>query len=160
MSKVDEYRQILRSLEDWDEYLLGESRLPGRRANIELARAVGEEADESLIERYLTYAEYDQKQIACPNCGSDQVQRRIDRIRIAKSEDRRIEDMVDPSQLAGFEDDPKALGRLMRKMGDEMGEDAGPEFDEVVSRLEKGEDPEQIERDIPELGDMSADFGY
>jgi putative FmdB family regulatory protein len=112
----------------------------------------------SRFERYLTYAEYGQKTVTCPTCGSAQVQRRIDRVRIAKSEDRRIEDMVDPTQLAGIEDDPRALGRLMRKMGDELGEDAGPEFDEVVSRLEKGEDPEQIERDIPDLGDGIANF--
>ena len=110
------------------------------------------------FERYLTYAEYDHMQVTCPNCGSDQVQRRIGRVRITKSEDRRVEDLVDPSQLAGIEDDPKALGRLMRKMGDEMGEDTGPEFDEVVSRLEKGEDPEQIERDMPDLGEGLSDF--
>ena len=42
---------MLRSLEDWDEYLLGESRLPGRRANIELARAVGNDPDIRWIMR-------------------------------------------------------------------------------------------------------------
>jgi len=110
------------------------------------------------FELFLTYEEYDQKIVTCPTCGSKEVQRRIGRVRIAKSEDRRIEDLVDPSQLAGIEDDPRALGRLMRKMGDEMGEDTGPEFDEVVSRLEKGEDPEQIERDMPDLGTDFADF--
>jgi putative FmdB family regulatory protein len=116
------------------------------------------------FELFLTYAEYDQKQhdqkkLACPKCGSDQVVRRIGRIRIAKSDDRRIEDMVDPTQLDGIEDDPKALGRLMRKMGEEMGEDTGPEFEEVVSRLEKGQDPEQIEKDMPELGEGLMDTG-
>lgn len=109
------------------------------------------------FELFLTYAEYGQTPVNCPKCGSKQVQRRIGRIRIAKSEDRRIEDMVDPSQLDGIEDDPKALGRLMRKMGNELGEDAGPEFEEVVSRLEKGQDPEDIERDMPELSEGLAD---
>lgn len=109
------------------------------------------------FEIFLTYAEYGHTQVNCPKCGSGQVQRRINRIRIAKSEDRRIEDMVDPSQLDGIEDDPKALGRLMRRMGDEMGEDVGPEFEEVVSRLEKGQDPEEIERDMPELSEGLAD---
>jgi hypothetical protein len=28
----------------------------------------------------------------------------------------------------------------------------GPEFDEVVNRLEKGQSPEDIERDLPDLG--------
>jgi Flp pilus assembly protein TadB len=40
----------------------------------------------------------------------------------------------------------------MRKMGNEMGEDLGEEFDEVVDRLEAGEDPESIEQSMPELG--------
>lgn len=110
------------------------------------------------FECYLTYAEYERTRVICPNCGSDQVQRRIGRVLIAKSEDRRIDDLVDPTQLAGLEDDPQALGRLMRKMGNELGEDTGPEFDEVVSRLEKGEDPEQIERDMPDLGGSFSDF--
>lgn len=111
------------------------------------------------FELFLTYAEYDQKKVTCPKCGSGQIVRRIGRVRIAKSDDRRIEDMVDPSQLDGIEDDPKALGRLMRKMGEEMGEDTGPEFEEVVSRLEKGQDPEQIEKDLPELGEGLMDSG-
>lgn len=55
MNKVDEYRQILRSIEDWDAYLLKESNLPGRRANIELARAVADEGDEKRFERYLSF---------------------------------------------------------------------------------------------------------
>lgn len=55
MSKADEYRQILRTLEDWDAYLLKESNLPGRRANIELAQAVAEEGEENLFERYFGF---------------------------------------------------------------------------------------------------------
>jgi len=110
------------------------------------------------FEMFLTYTEYNQKKVTCPQCGGDQVRRRISRIRFAKSEDRRLEDMVDPSQLDGIEDDPKALGRLMRKMGDELGEDAGPEFDEVVSRLEKGQHPDEIEKELPDLGEGSGNF--
>ena len=40
------------------------------------------------------------------------------------------------------ENDPKSLARFMRKMADETGEEMGAEFDEVVGRLEAGEDPE------------------
>lgn len=105
------------------------------------------------FEIYMTYAEYGEKPVRCPACESEQVRRRIGRIRLAKSEDSRLENMVDPANLSGIEDDPKALGKLMRQMSSEMGEDADPEFDEVVSRLEKGQDPEQIEREMPELAD-------
>jgi len=47
-------------------------------------------------------------------------------------------------------------------MGSEMGEDLGPEFNEVVDRLESGEDPESIEKSMPELGaggDGGGDLG-
>jgi hypothetical protein len=54
MNRVDAYRQILRTVEDWDTYLLAESRLPGPRANLELAWAVAEEGDEALFRRFLT----------------------------------------------------------------------------------------------------------
>lgn len=55
MGKVEEYRQVLRSLDEWQDYLLQESRLPGPRGNIELAQAVAEEGDEALFERLLAF---------------------------------------------------------------------------------------------------------
>ena len=57
MSKVEEYREALRALDNWDSFLLQESGLPGPRGNIELARAVAEEGDEELFRRYLAYDE-------------------------------------------------------------------------------------------------------
>jgi len=48
---------MLRALsgEDWEAFLLQESRLPGPRANIELAHAVAEEGDDGLFERFLSF---------------------------------------------------------------------------------------------------------
>ncbi len=63
-----------------------------------------------------------------------------------------MEGMADESALEGLEDDPKALGRMMKKMGNEMGEDLPPEFDDVVDRLEAGQSPEDIESALPDLG--------
>jgi hypothetical protein len=57
------------------------------------------------------------------------------------------------------ENDPRSMGRFMRKMAQESGEDMPPEFDEVVNRLEKGESPEDIEKTMPELGEMGGDGG-
>jgi hypothetical protein len=45
----------------------------------------------------------------------------------------------------------------MRKMAAESGEEMDPEFDEVIGRLEAGEDPESIEASMPDAG--SDDFG-
>lgn len=55
MNKVDHYREVLLTLDEWTEYLLAESGLPGRRANIELARAVALEADSERLDRFLTH---------------------------------------------------------------------------------------------------------
>ena len=75
------------------------------------------------------------------------------KVRIAKSDDARMESMADDiSGMDGIEDDPRAMGRMMRKMGKQMGEDVPPEFNEVVDRLEKGQSPEEIEKEIPNLG--------
>ena len=114
---------------------------------------------------FFTYTEYGSQDVHCPNCDSKNVQRKIGRIRIAKSEDSRLDnlasDFSDPSALAGLEDDPKALGQLMRKMSSEMGEEMGPEFDEVVDRLEKGQSPDEIEEALPDLGgDVGPNDSY
>jgi len=55
MTKRDDYRAKLRTLDDWDTYSLAESGLPGPRGNIELAQAVAEEGDRPLFQRYLAY---------------------------------------------------------------------------------------------------------
>jgi putative FmdB family regulatory protein len=104
------------------------------------------------FEVYLSYREYGKQSVTCPYCNSGNVQRRIGRIRFARSEESRLEDLADPSNLAGLEDDPKALAKMMRKMSAEMDEDLGPEFDEVMDRLESGQSPEEIEQAMPELG--------
>ena len=104
---------------------------------------------------FLTYSEYGKKTVSCIHCGSDKVRRRLTKVRIAKSQESRMDDMEgDLGGLEGMEDDPRALGKMMRKMGKEMGEELPPEFDDVVGRLESGQSPEEIEKDMPELGNL------
>ncbi|MDX1437643.1 MAG: hypothetical protein R3335_12570, partial [Anaerolineales bacterium] len=67
--------------------------------------------------------------------------------------------LADPANLEGLDDDPKALGRMMREMSSEMGEDMGPEFDEVIDRLESGQSPEEIEESMPDLADSLGGGG-
>jgi putative FmdB family regulatory protein len=113
------------------------------------------------FEIFMSYSEYGTRPVHCPHCQSDQVQRRIGRVRFARSEESRLETLADPSSLDGLEDDPKALGRMMRQMSHEMGEEMGPEFDEVVDRLEAGQSPDDIEKAIPDLGgDEGGAGGY
>jgi hypothetical protein len=84
----------------------------------------------------------------------------VSRVAVVRSGDSHLDDLSDPGEMAGLdENDPKSLARFMRKMADEAGEELGPEFDEVVGRLEAGEDPESIEKTMPDLGDAGDDFG-
>ena len=110
------------------------------------------------FDAFLTFAEYGKKKVKCAHCGSKNVRRRMTKVRIAKSEESRMDAMADDfSGFEGLEDDPKAMGRMMRKMGKEMGEELPPEFNEVVDRLEKGQSPEEIEKEIPDLGGSESD---
>lgn len=111
------------------------------------------------FEIFLTYAEYGNTPITCPHCGDSNVIRRINKVRIARSTDRLLDNLDDPSSLDGLEDDPKAMGQMMRRMGSELGEELGPEFHEVVNRLEAGQSPEEIEAALPDLGGESDSAG-
>jgi putative FmdB family regulatory protein len=112
------------------------------------------------VSLFYTYSEFDAAEPICTNCGSSNLNRLISRIGLAKSEDSRMDSLDPESMLAGLdEEDPRSLGRFMRKMSDEMGEDIGGEFDEVVGRLESGESPESIEDSMPDLGAGDAGLG-
>ncbi|MEX1247073.1 MAG: zinc ribbon domain-containing protein [Anaerolineales bacterium] len=109
---------------------------------------VCEECD-TRFARQIAYSDYETVRVECPKCGSGQVRRRIGRPRMLRSAETRF---GDADNLDEMPDDPKAMAGMMRAMGDEAGEDLGPEFSEVVDRLEKGQNPEDIERELPELG--------
>ena len=55
MSKRDQYREKLRTLDDWDAYLMKESGLPGPRGNLELAQTAADEATPRQFEHWLTF---------------------------------------------------------------------------------------------------------
>ena len=100
-----------------------------------------------------SFSEVETARPHCPVCGGEELSRLISRVAVLKSEESRLEDLADPSNLAGLdENDPKSMARWMKKMSREMGEDLGSECDEVVDRLEAGESPEEIETAMPDLG--------
>jgi putative FmdB family regulatory protein len=90
----------------------------------------------------------------CPNCGGEHLSRLVSRVTALKSEEARMESLADPSSFGDVdENDPKSMARFMRKMGDQVGgQELGPEFGEMVDRLESGESPEEIEKSMPDLG--------
>jgi hypothetical protein len=75
MDRVDDYRRLLNKIpkEDWEVFLLRESRLPGVRANLELVQAVAEEGTETLFVGWLRYdpisAPTNTPEVFLPVCG-------------------------------------------------------------------------------------------
>lgn len=90
----------------------------------------------------------------CPRCEGVRLHRLMSRVAVMKSEESRLENMADPSMMAGLEnEDPRALASFMRRMSNEMGEPLDAEMTEMIDRLEAGESPEAIEQSMPELAD-------
>jgi hypothetical protein len=67
----------------------------------------------------------------------------MSRVAVLRSEESHLEDLASESSLADLdESDPRSVARWARRMGREMGEDLGPEFHEMVERMEAGEMPD------------------
>jgi putative FmdB family regulatory protein len=110
------------------------------------------------VRLFIAYADYDTAQPTCPHCAGTQLKRRVSRVALAKSEEARLDKLLDDRDLAALDDeDPRALGRFMRKLSSETGEDLGEDFNEVVGRLETGESAESIEASMPDLGGLGDD---
>ncbi len=100
------------------------------------------------------------KSPTCRRCGSSNMVRLVSRVGVVRSEESRLDALSDETMLSDLdENDPRSLGRWMRKMSQELGEELDPELEEVIGRLEAGEDPEEIEKSMPELSGMGdSDF--
>ena len=111
-------------------------------------------------ELFLTFAEV--KAPECPRCHQP-MQKQVSLFSTIKSEDARMDEVSDDAMLGDVdENDPRSVARWARRMGKEMGEDLGPEFDEMVDALERGEDPEGLagaeagQEDDGDLGDAGG----
>lgn len=56
------------------------------------------------------------------------------------------------------EDDPRQMATLMRKFSDKTGISMGEQMEEALSRMEAGEDPDQIEQEMGDLMDSDDAF--
>ena len=108
------------------------------------------------FEKKISYEEYGMNAIHCTRCGSENIQRRISPIPFKSTNigaGSLSENMPDLGQM---DKNPEELGRALRKMGQQTGEQMEPEFDEVVERLEKGQSFDQIEKELPEISAPSS----
>ena len=90
----------------------------------------------------------------CEHCGSAKMTRLMSKFAVQRA----TVNLDDPSAMDDLdENDPQAVARWARQMKDEAGEDLGPEFDDMITRIEAGEDPDDVmsgaEGDDGGLGD-------
>jgi hypothetical protein len=55
--------------------------------------------------------------------------------------------------------DPRALAKMMRRMGEMTGQKMPAQMDEVIARLEKGEDPDRLEAEYGDVFDAMDSAG-
>jgi putative FmdB family regulatory protein len=103
----------------------------------------------------------------CPDCGKADLERQVSMfstIGKAREEDEQLGGLDENKMEQALEslmresegineDDPKQMASLMRKFSDRTGIDLGENMEEAISRMEQGEDPEQIEKDMGDLLD-------
>ncbi len=102
----------------------------------------------------------------CPRCSGKEMRRVPSRFGIASGpeagsgsaadggpdvDDPRVERemMKLVSEMEGMdENDPRQMAKVVRKMAEISGEAVTPAMEEMIRRLEAGEDPEQVEEDL------------
>jgi putative FmdB family regulatory protein len=108
-----------------------------------------------------------EKKPACPRCNRPHLKKQVSAFAISKNLEEPPEGMPDIDEakmeqammaLAGEmdtmdEEDPKAMANFMRKFSSMTGMELGDGAQEAISRLEAGEDPEQIEAEMGDLFD-------
>lgn len=77
---------------------------------------------------------------ACSHCGQPGPVRLPPRVRQLRSEEDRLDRLADPAALGDVdEDDPASVARWAKRLGGEMGEDLGPDFEEAMESSTSGE---------------------
>jgi putative FmdB family regulatory protein len=109
----------------------------------------------------------------CPRCGGSGLQRQVSMfatIGKASEEDEQfagldenkmeqaLESLMRESEGIN-EDDPRQMAGLMRKFSEKTGINLGENMEEAIARMERGEDPEQIEQEMGELFE-GDDFSF
>ena len=61
--------------------------------------------------------------------------------------------MAEAGAAGGDEDDPRQVARMFRRIGEVAGLEPGPQMEEMLRRLEAGEDPERLEDDMDAGGE-------
>lgn len=69
----------------------------------------------------------------CKACGNRGVRRVISRVSVIRSEEKRMDSLLDPSKFSGLdENDPACVERFMKRMGKEFGDELGEDFEQTM----------------------------
>lgn len=86
---------------------------------------------------------------ACEHCGSKKMSRLMSKFAV-----HRAGGGLDDAALDNFdESDPRAMARMARQMAEESGEPMDAEFEHMVSRMEAGEMPDDMDGGDDGFGD-------
>jgi len=103
---------------------------------------------------------------ACPKCGKEELAKQISTFATITKGKEESDDQfsgLDESKMEHAfeslmreaehinEDDPKQMASLMRKFTSQTGIHLGDSMEQAISRMEAGEDPEQVEKEMGEL---------
>lgn len=87
---------------------------------------------------FLVLSRSTESSLRCSHCQSLRLERLLSRFASPKSEEARMESLADDSALAGLdENDPGSMERLMKRMGNEMGAEAGDDL-EAMDNFDEG----------------------
>lgn len=112
----------------------------------------------------------------CPKCGQKKLERKMSVFSVSRKRADSEEDMpvpdLDESRLEQAmsvlsrdienidEKDPRQAANLMRKLTDMTGISLGQGMEEALSRMEAGEDPEQIEAEMGDILEGEDPFNF
>lgn len=114
---------------------------------------------------------------ACPRCGNQELERKPSRFATLKARDadeaaddafsgvdesrleQAFESLAVEAERMGEDEDPRAMGRLMRRFSHMTGIELGERMEDMVHRLEAGEDADHLEAEMMSEGadDDTAD---
>jgi putative FmdB family regulatory protein len=130
--------------------------------------------DCNTIFNFFTRRMCPERKPVCPKCGRQDLEKLLSRVSVIgrasagggedagegapelPMDEARLEKAMGmlEREMAGLdENDPRAAAGLMRKLADAAGLDLGEGMQEAISRMEAGEDPDQVEA---EMGDVMA----
>ena len=78
--------------------------------------------------------------LRCPHCGGEQLDRLLSRFARLRTEER-PDQLTDPSHLSDFdEEDPRSVRRWATRMGKELGDGLGEDFEPMMEEALRDEE--------------------